>query len=70
VARGWARRTAGRDDARMRVVALTPDGAAAAGSMAEARRARIARLLDRIPDGERPAVLSAPAILTEAAREP
>jgi DNA-binding MarR family transcriptional regulator len=70
VARGWARRTAGRDDARLRVVALTPDGAAAAGSMAEARRVRIARLLDRIPEGERPAVLSALATLTEAAREP
>jgi DNA-binding MarR family transcriptional regulator len=70
VARGWARRTSGRDDARRRVVALTPEGAAAAGSMAEARRARIARLLDRIPEGDRPAVLSALATLAEAVREP
>jgi DNA-binding MarR family transcriptional regulator len=69
VARGWVRRTSGRDDARRRVVALTPEGAAAAASMAEARRARIARLLDRIPEGDRPAVLSALATLAEAARE-
>jgi DNA-binding MarR family transcriptional regulator len=69
VARGWARRTADRDDARLRVVTLTAEGTAAAGSMAEARRARIARLLDRIPEAERPAVLSALATLTEAARE-
>jgi DNA-binding MarR family transcriptional regulator len=52
------------------VVALTPAGAAAAATMAAARRARIARLLDRIPEGERPAVLAALATLTEAAREP
>jgi DNA-binding MarR family transcriptional regulator len=69
-ARGWVERTAGPGDARRRVVALTPAGAAAAATMAAARRARIARLLDRIPEGERPAVLAALATLTEAAREP
>jgi DNA-binding MarR family transcriptional regulator len=70
VARGWAERTAGHDDARRRVVALTPAGAEAAASLAAARRVRIDRLLSRIPERERPAVLSALATLTEAAREP
>jgi DNA-binding MarR family transcriptional regulator len=69
-ARGWVERTADAGDARRRVVVLTPAGAAAAATMAAARRARIGRLLDRIPAGERPAVLAALATLTEAAREP
>ncbi len=70
VVRGWARRRPSPDDARRRTVELTPAGQAAAATMAQARSARITRLLDRIPPGRRPAVLAALDTLAEAAREP
>jgi DNA-binding MarR family transcriptional regulator len=66
--RGWAERRTSPDDARCRLVALTPAGADAATAVAGARRARMARLLDRIPPADRTAVLDALAVLTEAAR--
>jgi DNA-binding MarR family transcriptional regulator len=69
VARGWAQRATAADDARCRVVALTSAGADAAAAMAAGRRDRIGRLLDRIPEGDRPAVVAALETLTEAARE-
>jgi DNA-binding MarR family transcriptional regulator len=69
VARGWARRATSPDDARCRLVELTPAGHEAARTMAQARAARIARLLRRIPEDDRPAVLAALETLTEAARE-
>jgi DNA-binding MarR family transcriptional regulator len=69
VARGWARRTTSADDARRRLVELTPAGRQAASTLAQARATRIARLLQRIPPADRPAVLGALETLTEAARE-
>ena len=69
VARGWATRTPSPDDARRRLVELTPEGRAAAEAMGRARAARIERLLDRIPDTERAAVLAALETLAEAAHE-
>jgi len=69
VARGWAQRTASAEDARRKLVGLTPTGRDAASSIARTRADRIGRLLDRIPPHERPAVLAALETLTEAARE-
>jgi DNA-binding MarR family transcriptional regulator len=69
VTRGWARRRPGRHDARRRLVELTPAGADAARTLARNRATRMARLLDRIPPADRPAVLAALATLAEAARE-
>ena len=69
VARGWAGRRTGEHDARCRLVELTPDGARTAAGLAHARAARFARLLDRIPEADRPAVLAALDTLAEAARE-
>jgi DNA-binding MarR family transcriptional regulator len=70
VARGWAQRTLGQDDARRRLVELTPAGRQAAMTISQARAARIDRLLDRISPADRPAILAALETLTEAAREP
>jgi DNA-binding MarR family transcriptional regulator len=70
VARGWASRQPGTDDLRRRTVVLTPAGREAAAAMGAARATRIERLLDRIPPGERSAVLAALDTLAEAAREP
>jgi DNA-binding MarR family transcriptional regulator len=67
-ARGWAERRPSPGDARCRLVALTDAGLDAAEAVGRARRERMARLLDRIPEGERAAVLAALAALTEAAR--
>jgi DNA-binding MarR family transcriptional regulator len=67
---GWARRTTGNGDARQRLVDLTAEGHKAAGEI-EARRAeRMAHILDRIPQADRPAVLAALDALVEASREP
>jgi DNA-binding MarR family transcriptional regulator len=70
VARGWAERRTSEQDARCRLVQLTPDGARTASGLARSRAARFARLLDRIPEADRPAVLAALDTLAEAAREP
>ncbi|HZM39946.1 MAG TPA: MarR family transcriptional regulator [Acidimicrobiales bacterium] len=70
VARGWAERRTSEQDARCRLVQLTPDGARTAAGLARSRAARFARLLDRIPAADRPAVLAALDTLAEAAREP
>lgn len=67
--RGWADRRAGHVDGRLRTVALTPKGADVARQVAEARAARLGRLLDRIPEADRAAVLTALDTLVEAARE-
>lgn len=67
--RGWAERRAGEADARLRTVALTPEGRRVADDIGERRAARMARLLERIPEADRPAVLAALDALTEAARE-
>jgi DNA-binding MarR family transcriptional regulator len=67
VDRGWAARRASDADGRVRTVALSPAGATVAAQVSAARSARLARLLDRIPLAERPAVLAALATLVEAA---
>ncbi|TDD56483.1 MarR family transcriptional regulator [Nonomuraea terrae] len=68
--RGWAERTPAPDDGRGVLVRLTPEGANAAQRLAEARAARFAALLDRVPEGERATVLHALQVLTEAVDEP
>ena len=70
VARGWADRHPSEQDARRRLVQLTPDGARTAAGLARSRAARFARLLDRIPEADRAGVLAALDTLAEAAREP
>ncbi len=67
--RGWARRTPGLDDARCRLVGLTPEGVAIAGRVARLRSDRMARLLDRIPQDQQPAILAALDVLVEAASD-
>jgi DNA-binding MarR family transcriptional regulator len=67
--RAWVRRQAGGDDARRRLVVLTPEGRKAADEIGGRRAARMARLLDRIPEADLAAVLAALDVLTEAARE-
>jgi DNA-binding MarR family transcriptional regulator len=66
--RGWARRTAGRDDARERLVELTAEGRRTADEIASRRAERMAQILERIPQGDRPAVLAALDALVEATR--
>ncbi|GIH81096.1 hypothetical protein Plo01_75250 [Planobispora longispora] len=70
VRRGWAERSAAPDDGRGVLVRLTPQGHQAAQNLAAARRARFGAALERIPAGERDAVLRALALLTEAVDEP
>jgi DNA-binding MarR family transcriptional regulator len=67
--RGWVTRRPGHADGRLRTVVLTAHGRRMAGQVAQARQARMARLLDRIPAAERAAVLAALDTLVEAARE-
>jgi DNA-binding MarR family transcriptional regulator len=67
--RGWVTRQPGHADGRLRTVALTARGRRMAGQVSDARLARLTRLLDRIPAGERAAVLAALDTLVEAARE-
>jgi DNA-binding MarR family transcriptional regulator len=67
--RGWAERQAGQADGRLRTIVLTAAGENVAAQVASARADRLARLLDRIPADERPAVLAALQVLVEAADE-
>jgi DNA-binding MarR family transcriptional regulator len=69
-ARGWVERRTSEQDARRRLVDLTPEGARTASGLARSRATRFARLLDRIPEPDRPGVLAALDTLAEAAREP
>lgn len=66
--RGWARRRAGGDDARQRLVGLTSEGRKVADEIAARRAERMARVLEHIPEGDRPAVLAALDALVEATR--
>ncbi|MBF8186192.1 winged helix-turn-helix transcriptional regulator [Nonomuraea sp. K274] len=68
--RGWAERTTAPDDGRGVLVRLTTAGAKAAEQLAEARAARFAAVLERVPPDERTGVLHALTILTEAMDEP
>jgi DNA-binding MarR family transcriptional regulator len=66
--RGWARRTTGDGDARQRLVDLTTEGRKTAEEIAARRSERMAQVLDRIPEADRPAVLAALDALVQASR--
>jgi DNA-binding MarR family transcriptional regulator len=66
--RGWARRHAAGGDARQRLVDLTSEGRKVADDIAARRAERMARVLEHIPEGDRPAVLAALDALVEATR--
>jgi DNA-binding MarR family transcriptional regulator len=70
VGRGWVHRLAATDDGRGVELELTEAGVSAASGQAMARHARLAGLLDRIPDDRRAAVLGALQTLAEAADDP
>jgi DNA-binding MarR family transcriptional regulator len=69
VNRGWAGRSTADDDGRGVRVGLTDAGTAAAERLAAARQARLAGLLDRVPDDQRAALVAALQMLAEAADE-
>ena len=64
--REWLVRERSEDDKRVLLLALTPEGRRIAGELAEARRARFARLLAALPEKEREPVLRALVVLVEA----
>ncbi len=64
--RGWLARTRGETDKRVLLLSLTLDGQRIATELAQARRARFARLLEAIPEERRTAVTHALATLVEA----
>lgn len=68
--RGWLARAPADEDGRGLRLALTDEGSRAAQRLAEAREARFAALLERIPAGERATVLHAVRRLAEAAEDP
>ncbi|MDQ3533569.1 MAG: MarR family transcriptional regulator, partial [Actinomycetota bacterium] len=57
--RGWVGRTRSLEDGRAVELRLTDAGAVAASNIAEARRAKFARILEAIPEAERASVLEA-----------
>jgi DNA-binding MarR family transcriptional regulator len=69
VEKGWAERRARPTDGRARAVVLTSAGAAVAVDIGGRRAERMARLVARIPEGERAGVLAALDTLVEAARD-
>jgi DNA-binding MarR family transcriptional regulator len=66
--RGWALRRTGDGDGRRRLVELSTEGNKVAADIARRRGERMARLLDNIPEADRPPVLAALDALVEAAR--
>jgi DNA-binding MarR family transcriptional regulator len=70
VGRGWIHREAADGDGRGVLLVLTDAGGAAAARQADARRDRLAALLDRVPDDQRAAVVRALQTLAEAADAP
>jgi DNA-binding MarR family transcriptional regulator len=66
--RGLAVQRVGDGDARRRLIGLTAAGHDTAAAVADLRRARLARLLQRIPE-DRTGVLDALDTLIEAARD-
>jgi DNA-binding MarR family transcriptional regulator len=70
VDRVWVRRHTAADDGRGVLLRLTDEGVAVAARQAEARHARFAALLARIPDHERATTIAALRTLAEAADEP
>jgi DNA-binding MarR family transcriptional regulator len=64
--RGWLRRERHPQDQRAVRLVLTGEGRAAADRLAGARRARLATLLDGVPESERDNVLRALDVLTDS----
>jgi DNA-binding MarR family transcriptional regulator len=68
--RGWIARDHGESsDGRVVTIRLTTAGSEVAARIAEARRERMHRLLDNIPDTERDTVLRALDLLVSASRK-
>lgn len=67
--RGWILRRRSEQDRRAFEVSLTEAGTNAAADLAEARGAKMAGVLSRVPDSERGAVLAALKTLIEAIHE-
>jgi DNA-binding MarR family transcriptional regulator len=70
VGRGWVCRETADGDGRGVLLVLTDAGATAAARQADARRARLTALLDRVPDDQRAAVVRALQTLAETTFEP
>ncbi|WP_430502337.1 MarR family winged helix-turn-helix transcriptional regulator [Micromonospora trifolii] len=70
VNRGWVHRETAEGDGRGVLLLLTAAGTTAAARQANARRARLTALLDRVPDDQRAAVVRALQTLAEATGEP
>ncbi len=68
--RGWVERHRDERDGRAVTLHLTAQGRAAAQQLAEARRAKFTRLLERIPEVEREHVVDTLNVLVEAMRAP
>ena len=67
--RGWMRRLPYEGDGRVALLELTPAGREAEGGIAEARRRRLASLLQRVPAANRALLLEALATLVQATLE-
>lgn len=67
--RGWLERSRSRQDGRALELRLTRAGRRTAMGIAEARRAKFARVLEAIPEGDRESVLKSMKILEEAMSE-
>ncbi len=67
--RGWVERSRSPQDGRAVELRLTEAGRRTAEGIAEARRAKFARVLEAIPEEERGSVLDSMRILEEAMRE-
>jgi DNA-binding MarR family transcriptional regulator len=67
--RGWIKRTRSPLDGRMAQIHLTDAGRTLTRDLAEARRAKFARILAAIPEEQRATVLESLTILVEAMRE-
>jgi DNA-binding MarR family transcriptional regulator len=67
--RGWIARVRSAQDGRARELRLTDSGRQMTTDLAEARRAKFARVFEAIPEIERAAVLESLQILVEAMRE-
>ena len=66
--RGWIARSRSAQDGRARELRLTDTGQQMAAELAEARRAKFARVFDAIPETDRAAVLESLQMLVEAMR--
>ena len=65
--RGWVKRTTAAHDRRVMHVSLSDAGKAAVQDLAQARRAKFARILAAVPQEERVKVVEAVSALAEAA---